>query len=125
MNKLCSRYRTTQFYTIRSEKATFNVPNFIEHVPYYSGSVSVGTRGDGYVPNITGSINEFLTASNSPFATGAFTITRLPTVTQNITSVPNQIRFLMNFNASNVSSVYADINQVVPAFAACLFCIRY
>ena len=102
---------------------TFNVPNLIDRAPWYSGKVSVGNVGNGLVPNITGTFGKTQTINNDSFATGAFTL-----VNQGVQGDANSgatSAFSWTFNASRSSSVYANVDRVIPAYATCLYCIRY
>ena len=103
---------------------TFNVPNFVEHIPWYSGNISVGKAGKGHLPNITGGISQFISADPST-ASGAFSIKKLSSTSQVIVGVNNQPKYTMNFDASRSSSVYTNTDRVVPAYKTCLYCIRY
>lgn len=108
---------------------TFNVPNLVDRVPLYSGSVPVGKYSNGNVPNISGGIGLVGNTNGVAIKTGtsgAFT------VASNVGGAygggggrgPAE-QGTLSFNASRSSSIYTSIDRVIPACATCLFCIRY
>ncbi len=104
---------------------TFNLPNFIDHAPWYSAALPVGQFGKGNVPNITGTI-EWLpprNASSIPVGTGAFSMTNLGAVATGGTFASTGTK--VNFNASSSNAVYSNVDRVVPAYTTCLYCIKY
>ena len=103
-------------------KRTFNVPNLIDRAPWYSGAVPVGKSGVGQLPNITGVFTGDRIALS--FATsGAFYNTT--SVTRGNPSGSDANSAAVGFDASRSSPIYSNTDRVIPAFATCLYCIRY
>ena len=106
---------------------TFNVPNFVERAPWYSGSLSVGQIGNGVVPNVTGFIKYIGASMGSNSCSGAFSNASFSNGTQSGVGggLGNSHLVDTTFDASRSSPVYKNIDRVIPAYATCLFCIRY
>lgn len=103
-------------------KTTFNLPNLVDRAPWYSGTVPVGRLGNGHLPNITGVFTGDRIALS--FTTsGAFYNTT--SVARGNPGGSDRNTAAVGFDASHSSQVYSNVDRVIPAFATCLYCIRY
>lgn len=96
---------------------TFNVPNFNAKTVWQRTDYKVGKSTIGSLPNITGY---------------GFGRNAVITPIGACTSTPNDYAgfnraggFDTGFDASKSSSIYTDVNLVIPANNSVLFCIRY
>ena len=106
---------------------TFNVPNYVERVPWHSGTLSVGKFGNGNVPNVSGFIKYIGAALGDNGCSGAFSNASFSNGTQSgVGGGLNKSHLIdTTFDASRSSPAYSNVDRVIPAYATCLFCIRY
>lgn len=106
---------------------TFNLPNLLDRAPLYSGNLSVGQFGNGILPNITGYVKYIGASLGGNGCLGAFSNASFSNGTQSGVGggLSNSHLIDMTFDASRSSPVYSNIDRVIPAFATCLYCIRY
>ena len=106
---------------------TFNVPNYVDRAPWYSGSLSVGQIGNGVVPNVTGFVKYIGASLVGNGCSGAFSNAYFSKGTQSGVGggLDNSHLIDTTFDASRSSSVYSNVDRVIPAYATCLYCIRY
>ena len=93
----------------------------IDREPWYSGTVSVGKLGNGFVPNLTGDFYGLQYPKQNP--SGVFGTTYLPNLSKATNADSGGAG--VSFDASRSSPVYANVDRVIPAYATCLYCIRY
>ena len=103
-------------------KPTFNLPNFTNFGPWQSGTLSVGTKGLGSVPNILG--NLYLGGDGDFSPSGVFYKSTVQTIKQLYTNrgdLPS-----VRFDASRSSILYSDnATRITPAFTCIKYCIKY
>lgn len=101
---------------------TFNLPNLADRDPWYSVALPVGQVGNGHVPNITGVFTGDRIALSFE-TSGAFYNTT--SVRRGNPGGSDASTAAVGFDASRSSQVYSDVDRVIPAYATCLYCIRY
>ena len=101
---------------------TFNLPNLLDRAPWYSGSIPIGEIGNGSLPNITGVFTGDRIALSFK-TSGAFYNTFSVVRGNPAGSEANDVA--VGFDASRSSQVYSNVDRVIPAYATCLYCIRY
>ena len=108
-------------------KRTFNLPNLIDRAPWYSGTVPVGKYGNGFLPNITGFVKYIGASIDGNSCSGAFSNASFSNGSQAGIGGGLGNSHLVNttFDASRSSPVYSNSDRVIPAYATCLYCIRY
>lgn len=104
--------------------SSFNLPDFTGRVPVYDSGSAIGATSDGKVPNITGGF--YVDGNNGPSSfSGAFSAGSGIYSYRNSNSNHATIATIQ-FNANNVSAVYADgQTSVVPANVNCFWCIKF
>lgn len=115
------------------ENTTFNLPNLLDRAPWYSVSLSVGQIGNGLLPNIKGTVrgtnrtDTGETTNGFKNFTGAFY--NSGNLTDHVCYTAEGAVYQTNglgFDASKSNAIYqSNIDRVIPAYATCLYCIRY
>lgn len=100
---------------------TFNLPNMLDYGPWYSGVFAVGKYSNGGLPNITGT---FGSLNTSKTYSGAFADAGQAFLARYYYDT-NAYGRIVSFDASRSSNVYGSAARIIPAFASCLFCIKY
>lgn len=110
-------------------KRTFNLPNYVDRAPWYSGSLSVGQYSNGNVPNISGTIGLVGNTNGVDIrngTSGAFAVTSTAGGAYGGGGGRGDLeQGTLSFDASRSNPVYGLSDRVIPAYATCLFCIRY
>lgn len=108
-------------YGVGDGSSTFNIPNFNAKTVWQRTDHRVGITSTGELPNITGEVK---IDHSIVFGTaGCFTADSA--VKQYYGSTPEIHPTRLLFDASKSSSIYQNVNLVVPANISIIFCIRY
>lgn len=108
---------------IRSEKSTFNLPNFTDRVPQGGGSRgTVGTYLAESLPNIRGRFANWAQNGRPVLQEGALYGDGTSGAGGQSSGSNNTV---MALDASRYSSIYQDNANVQQAATVVVFCIRY